>query len=83
MNIAENNNYENLIVIKYLDHSSIHEIKKLINKYCYYNAVSLNNLDPLTNKKLDMTSIYFIKNAVYYKQSLTRPLLEIPLVFKN
>lgn len=83
LNIAENNSYENLIIIKYNDNNSIKEVKKVVNKYSYFNAVSLNYKDPLTGKQLDMTSIYFLKNSVYYKQSLTRPLLEIPLVFKN
>ena len=53
----EDNRYKNLIIIKYLDSNNKTEIKKVVNKYCYYNAISINYIDPQSNKKLDRDMI--------------------------
>jgi len=76
----EDNHYQNLIVLKYVD-SSNKEIKKVINKYAYYKAIEQNNKDPLTNKQIDNNCIICIKASISYKQLTNRPLLEIPINF--
>jgi hypothetical protein len=78
----DNNNYKNLLVLKYLN-SKNEEVKKVINKYAYSIAIEKTGKDPFTNKRIEPYCLQLLASGILYKQEDKRPLLELPIKLQD
>ncbi len=78
----DNNNYRNLLVLKYLN-SKNEEVKKVINKYAYSMAIEKTGKDPFTNKRIEPYCLQLLASGILYNQEEKRPLLEIPIKLQD